>query len=440
MNISGESAMRAHKIFLVTALCFLAAGSVLAQQMGSGLTYQGTFADAGVPANGNYDFEFALYAQASAGTAQAVIAKSVAVNGGLVNTELDFGAPTFNGQAKWIEVRLRPAGSSDPYTVLSPRQSVTAVPYALGLRMPFQRTVGTQVMGTSAEPAFRITSVDGGTAIAGVGLVNNTNFPAVEGTAPSGVGVKGTTSTGLGLSGVAEGNGTGVRGQSLSSGDGVRGLSASGHGVHGVGFYGGWFQGTVGIKVEGNHVNPTGIVEITDLNTTSEGNLIVAKLATLPASTVVFRVNTTGYVFANGGYVTGGADIAEYVPSNELLEAGEVAEIDPLHASTLRRSSRANSTSVAGVVSTRPGLTLNGSMSEHDAQKDMPRLALSGRVPVKVTAENGVIRAGDLLVSSSRPGHAMRAPESPRAGTVIGKAMHGLDGDSGRIEMLVMLR
>jgi hypothetical protein len=70
----------------------------------------------------------------------------------------------------------------------------------------------------------------------------------------------------------------------------------------------------------------------------------------------------------------------------------------------------------------------------------MPRLALAGRVPVKVTAENGAIHAGDLLVSSSRPGHAMRAPESPRAGTVIGKAMKELDADAGEIEMLVMLR
>jgi hypothetical protein len=59
---------------------------------------------------------------------------------------------------------------------------------------------------------------------------------------------------------------------------------------------------------------------------------------------------------------------------------------------------------------------------------------------VKATSENGPIRAGDLLVSSSRPGRAMRAPATPAPGTVIGKAMQKLDRDSGEIEMLVMLR
>jgi hypothetical protein len=57
-----------------------------------------------------------------------------------------------------------------------------------------------------------------------------------------------------------------------------------------------------------------------------------------------------------------------------------------------------------------------------------------------VTSENGMIHTGDLLVSSSRPGRAMRAPKNSQPGTVIGKAMQGLDADSGGIEMLVMLR
>lgn len=39
-----------------------------------------------------------------------------------------------------------------------------------------------------------------------------------------------------------------------------------------------------------------------------------------------------------------------------------------------------------------------------------PLLALAGRVPVKVTAEAGAIRIGDLLISSSKAGYAMRQP------------------------------
>jgi len=69
-----------------------------------------------------------------------------------------------------------------------------------------------------------------------------------------------------------------------------------------------------------------------------------------------------------------------------------------------------------------------------------PALALAGVVPVKVTAENGPIAPGDLLVSSSTPGHAMCGGDNPPAGTVIGKALGALAAGSGTILMLVMLR
>jgi len=63
-------------------------------------------------------------------------------------------------------------------------------------------------------------------------------------------------------------------------------------------------------------------------------------------------------------------------------------------------------------------------------------LALSGRVPCKVSAENGPIRPGDLLTVSSTPGHAMRASEP---GTVIGTALQSLDEGEGRILVLANL-
>jgi len=67
------------------------------------------------------------------------------------------------------------------------------------------------------------------------------------------------------------------------------------------------------------------------------------------------------------------------------------------------------------------------------------RVALAGRVPVKVDAGYGSIRAGDLLTSSPTPGHAMRA-DDPKPGTIIGKALEGLDAGTGKIRALVMLR
>ena len=63
-----------------------------------------------------------------------------------------------------------------------------------------------------------------------------------------------------------------------------------------------------------------------------------------------------------------------------------------------------------------------------------------GVVPVKVSAENGPIRPGDLLVSSATPGYAMRAGPNPPQGTVLGKAMGKWDAGLGVITMLATLQ
>jgi hypothetical protein len=63
-----------------------------------------------------------------------------------------------------------------------------------------------------------------------------------------------------------------------------------------------------------------------------------------------------------------------------------------------------------------------------------------GIVPVKASAENGPIAPGDMLVASSIPGHAMSAGPNPPTGTVIGKALEGLEGDTGMIKLLVVLQ
>jgi len=56
-----------------------------------------------------------------------------------------------------------------------------------------------------------------------------------------------------------------------------------------------------------------------------------------------------------------------------------------------------------------------------------------GAEPVKAI---GPLRAGDLLVASSIPGHAM-VNNDPRPGTVIGQALEDLDGESGLIKAMI---
>jgi hypothetical protein len=444
LNSKGDFVMRMRTLVLATAMVFSGAGVVSAQTVGSAFTYQGTFADNGAPANGNYDFEFVLFtvAQVGTGTAvQTVTKTNVPVSGGLINTTIDFGASTYNGQVKYVEVHVRPSGGGG-YTVLSPRQALSAAPYALGLPMPFVRAVN-----TGSNVAFAIQNNDGGPAIAGVNPSTGTTFPAIHGTAPGGTGVLGDSTTGIGLQGNSASGlgvngvatalgGTGVRGDARGAGDGVRGLGLIG--VHGVGSPGVWAEGGL-LATDNISCNVAGSCQsVLNVQNSSIGNLIIGSAGT--PSVDVFRVNGNGSVFANGDYNSGGADIAEYVPAIESLQPGDVVEIDAQNGDAFRLSSHSNSTAVAGVISTKPGVSLNNPAGEQSTANGMPRLALSGRVPVKATSENGAIHAGDLLVSSSKPGHAMRAPTSPQAGTVIGKAMQKLDGDSGEIEMLVMLR
>jgi hypothetical protein len=103
--------------------------------VGSAFTYQGRLTDNGNPANNTYDFQFILYDAATGGNQQGgiVTQSSVTVSNGLFNVQLDFGQTVFNGDARFLEVGVKPAGATGPYTVLIPRQGLTAVPYALGV-------------------------------------------------------------------------------------------------------------------------------------------------------------------------------------------------------------------------------------------------------------------------------------------------------------------
>ena len=68
-------------------------------------------------------------------------------------------------------------------------------------------------------------------------------------------------------------------------------------------------------------------------------------------------------------------------------------------------------------------------------------MAMMGIVPTKVSAENGPIETGDLLVASSTMGYAMKGTDRSRlTGAVVGKALASLDSGTGVIEVLVTLQ
>ena len=118
------------------------------------------------------------------------------------------------------------------------------------------------------------------------------------------------------------------------------------------------------------------------------------------------------------------ADLAEKYATDAELEAGTVvcsggdAEVTECAHDADHR--------VAGVISTDPAYMMN-------ASGEGQYVALTGRVPCKVT---GPVAKGDLMVSSSVPGHA-KADNSAQAGRIIGKAVGSSEGGEAVIEVLV---
>jgi len=160
-----------------------------------------------------------------------------------------------------------------------------------------------------------------------------------------------------------------------------------------------------------------------------------------PAPTpAAFRVDgATGGVCADGPFYgtafnSGSADVAEWVPVSEPVEPGHVLELDPDRPHCYRKARGPCSNLVAGVVSTDPGFVLGHT----EGTDGKALLALIGIVPVKVTDEGGPIQPGDLLVSSSTPGHAMRWNDSEACSCVlIGKALKTMTDDRGVILVLL---
>jgi hypothetical protein len=100
--------------------------------LGTGFTYQGRLTDGGAPANGTYDLQFKLYDALSGGNqvGSTVTLGDVTVTAGLFTVQLDFGN-VFDGTALYLQIGVRPGTSTGAYTTLTPRQLLSATPYAL---------------------------------------------------------------------------------------------------------------------------------------------------------------------------------------------------------------------------------------------------------------------------------------------------------------------
>jgi hypothetical protein len=259
----------------------------------------------------------------------------------------------------------------------------------------------------------------------------------------AGAGVYGESADGAGVSGYSPAN-AGVFGWS-ENGYGISGHSNNLTGVYGYSIHGtaGYFSATDPATATAIFINDSssqvlhlrnGGAEGADSDGSGGGHFIEAVNG--DGQDVQFRVTTSGTVQTDGAYTTPAGDFAEMLPAVSNVEPGDVLVVGV--DGTLRCSTAAYQVSVVGVYATQSGF-IGGMGLEGAADGEIP-LAIMGVVPVKVSAENGAIRPGDLLVTSSTTGHAMRAGDNPPIGTVVGKALGALSQETGVIQMLVTLQ
>ena len=129
------------------------------------------------------------------------------------------------------------------------------------------------------------------------------------------------------------------------------------------------------------------------------------------------------------------ADYMEFYPVESDLEPGDlVMPSETVVTTNIGKSSRltktksANEKIILGVVSD-PAFATDfnaiGSGDIPEGERGLP-IALKGRVPVKVSTENGPIKIGDRITSSSLAGVGMKATDD--SGMVVGFAIDNFDG------------
>jgi len=341
--------------------------------------------------------------------------------------------------------------------------------------------VGTISSTTPGAMSAAVKGVNSGAGTNGIGVygVHAGNGYGVYGNSNTGTGVFGNSPSGFGLYGTSS-SGTGVFGESTSGnaasfnvsdvnntndalfvnnagqGNSINSYSEQSNSILAV---------TNSASSSGlqafNNAGGTGIWGITfgtsgpalkATNTADGGTALQADLWGPTGDIAVFQLNGTnqaridanGKGFFNGGTQNSGADVAESfdVEGNRSeYEPGDVLVISQSSDRTVEKSQTPYSTLVAGVYATKPGVLLSEKTNQTQIDMMIP-MGVIGVIPTKVCLEGGVIKRGDLIVTSSTPGVAMKAdPDKVKIGQVIGKALedYSLTG-IGKIKVLVSIK
>jgi len=130
MNMSkiGTSVIRSVAVLLAAGVVTRAAA------LSNAFTYQGQLNQMESPTDGSCDLRFDLFDAAISGNqiGTTQTASGVSIDNGLFTVPLDFGSSAFAGADRWLQIAVRcPAGAGNFSAPLTPRQQLTATPYAL---------------------------------------------------------------------------------------------------------------------------------------------------------------------------------------------------------------------------------------------------------------------------------------------------------------------
>jgi hypothetical protein len=405
-----------------------------------------------------YTFQFELYESANGGQPLWTEVQTQApVHNGVFNTVLGMETPLalslVETSARWLAVAVRGPDEA-AFTELTPRQEFAAVQSAVTAAGSGDLTCPHDHVGEWWD----------------VGVIDDL--------ARSGFGVEGTVRGGINAAGVihvrnlSTAGGSAVIAEHLGNGPGLYARSVDGQGTYtwsrnDVGVYassntthgvygkttGDWSYAS-GVYGKAIHDHANGVTGWNDgggvgVYAYSEqgkalfirgrsDNLIEAW--SIEPNDQRFRVTKDGAAYADGGW-KGAADFAELISVEGSVAdytPGDVLVISDATDRSVALSAQPFSTAVIGVYSENPGFVGSAHPME-EALPDEVTVAMLGIVSCKVTAENGPIRRGDLLVTSSTPGHAMRA-ENPPSGAVLGKALEPWNSGAGVIQIAVTLQ
>lgn len=174
--------MRRNRILTVTILMMISI-TLNGYSQSDEFKYQGNLVFNGQPASGNFDFEFRVFSSSVGGTQFGNVEEknNVQVTNGVFTVSLLF-EDTFDGSPRFLEIRVRPAGSG-AFTTLTPRELIATTPYAWRSVNAFQaqnavnaETAATATFAENAASALTAGSADVATTAGNVsGIVEISN-------------------------------------------------------------------------------------------------------------------------------------------------------------------------------------------------------------------------------------------------------------------------